>query len=100
MHMLMFFLTVEEKQGLIFTVFSRQIPASCFTVAATTEDGCKSTVHPYIMKHLQEYTKEKTLRAQRENTAFSIVDDKIQMLSYEYDRSCIVQNIHMMKTSI
>lgn len=32
------------------------------------------------------------MRAQRENTAFSIIDDKNQMLSHECDRSCIVQN--------
>jgi len=47
------------------------------------------------MKHLHKV--KNTESTERKNTAFSIIDDKIQMLSHEYDRSCIVQNVHKMK---
>lgn len=64
------FLNGRGKTRTDFTVFSRQIPASCFTVAATTEDGCKSAVHPYIMKHLQENTKEKNTESTERKYSF------------------------------
>lgn len=88
---LCFFLMVEEQQGLISLYSHARSPSHVFLLLQP-QDGCKSTVRSYIMKHLQKYTKEKTLWEHRENTAFSIIDDKNQMLSHEYDRSCIVQN--------